>query len=131
MACETNDIKVGGIIEQLCNEGFDGITGAVITLLNEAMKLDRTRHLQALPYERRDDRQGYANGYKPKTVNSKLGKLTLSVPQVRESDEEFYPNCLEKGQRSERALKAALAEMYTHCTSRGEVLSFSLRAVAR
>ncbi len=96
MACETNDIKVGWIIEQLCNEGFDGITGAVITLLNEAMKLDRTLHLQALPYERSDDRQGYANGYKPKTVNSKLGKLTLSVPQVRERDEEFYPRGMTK-----------------------------------
>ena len=121
MACETNDIKVGGIIEQLCNEGFNGITGAVITLLNEAMKLDRTRHLQALPYERSDDRQGYANGYKPKTVNSKLGKLTLSVPQVRESDEEFYPSCLEKGLRSERALKAALAEMYIQGVSTRKV----------
>ena len=33
MAYETNDIKVGGIIEQLCNEGFDGITGAVITIM--------------------------------------------------------------------------------------------------
>ena len=121
MACETNDIKVGGIIEQLCDEGFDGITGAVITLLNEAMKLDRTRHLQASPYERSDDRQGYANGYKPKTVNSKLGKLTLSVPQVRESDEEFYPSCLEKGLRSERALKAALAEMYIQGVSTRKV----------
>ncbi|HBI22369.1 MAG TPA: IS256 family transposase [Legionella sp.] len=121
MACETNDIQVGGIIEQLCNEGFEGITGAVITLLNEAMKLDRTRHLQALPYERSDDRQGYANGYKPKTVNSKLGKLTLSVPQVRDSDEEFYPSCLEKGLRSERALKAALAEMYIQGVSTRKV----------
>ena len=121
MACETDGSKVGGIIEQLCDEGFDGITGAVITLLNEAMKLDRTRHLQALPYERSDDRQGYANGYKPKTVNSKLGKLTLSVPQVRESDEEFYPSCLEKGLRSERALKAALAEMYIQGVSTRKV----------
>lgn len=121
MACETNGIKVGGIIEQLCEEGFDGITGAVITLLNEAMKLDRTRYLQALPYERNDERQGYANGYKPKTVNSKLGKLTLSVPQVRESDGEFYPNCLEKGLRSERALKAALAEMYIQGVSTRKV----------
>ena len=121
MACETNGIKVGGIIEQLCDEGFEGITGAVITLLNEAMKLDRTRHLQALPYERNDDRQGYANGYKPKTVNSKLGKLTLSVPQVRESEKEFYPNCLEKGLRSERALKAALAEMYIQGVSTRKV----------
>ena len=121
MACETNDIKVGGIIEQLCDEGFEGITGAVITLLNEAMKLDRTRHLQAMPYERSDERQGYANGYKPKTVHSRMGKLRLSVPQVRDSEEEFYPNCLEKGLRSERALKAALAEMYIQGVSTRKV----------
>ena len=121
MACETNGSKVGEIIEQLCDEGFDGITGAVITLLNEAMKLDRSRHLQASPYERSEDRQGYSNGYKPKTVNSRLGKLKLSVPQVRDSEEEFYPSCLEKGLRSERALKAALAEMYIQGVSTRKV----------
>lgn len=121
MTCEANGTKVGEIIEQLCEEGFDGITGAVITLLNEAMKLDRTRHIQARPYERSDDRQGYSNGYKPKTVNSRLGKLALKIPQVRDSDEEFYPSCLEKGLRSERALKAALAEMYIQGVSTRKV----------
>lgn len=121
MACDVNSSKVSGIIEQLCDEGFDGLTGAVITLLNEAMKLDRTRHLQAKPYERSDDRQGYSNGYKPKTVNSRLGKLILAVPQVRDSEEEFYPSCLEKGLRSERALKAALAEMYIQGVSTRKV----------
>ncbi|MFA5960463.1 MAG: transposase, partial [Tatlockia sp.] len=90
MACDVNNSKVSEIIEQLCDEGFDGLTGAVITLLNEAMKLDRTRHLQAKPYERSEERQGYSNGYKPKTVNSRLGRLMLAVPQVRDSDEEFY-----------------------------------------
>lgn len=121
MTCEANGTKVGEIIEQLCEEGFDGITGAVITLLNEAMKLDRTRHIQARPYERSDDRQGYSNGYKPKTVNSRLGKLALKIPQVRDSDEEFYASCLEKGLRSERALKAALAEMYIQGVSTRKV----------
>jgi putative transposase len=121
MACEANGSKVSGIIEQLCDEGFDGLTGAVITLLNEAMKLDRTRHLQVKPYERSEERQGYSNGYKPKTVNSRLGKLMLSVPQVRDSEEEFYPGCLEKGLRSERALKAALAEMYIQGVSTRKV----------
>jgi transposase-like protein len=121
MACEANGTKVGEIIEQLCDEGFDGVTGAVITLLNEAMKLDRSRHLQASPYERSEGRQGYSNGYKPKTVNSRLGKLKLSVPQVRDSEEEFYPGCLEKGLRSERALKAALAEMYIQGVSTRKV----------
>jgi hypothetical protein len=47
MACESNGSKVGEIIEQLCDEGFEGLTEAVITLLNEAMKLDRGRHIQA------------------------------------------------------------------------------------
>ncbi|MBA2649869.1 MAG: IS256 family transposase, partial [Legionella sp.] len=55
-----NSSKVNGIIEQLCDEGFEGLTGAVITLLNEAMKLDRTKHLQAKPYERSEERQGYS-----------------------------------------------------------------------
>lgn len=121
MACEVNGSKVGGIIEQLCDEGFDGITGALITLLNEAMKLDRTRHIQAEPYERNEERQGYSNGYKPKTVHSRLGKLALQIPQVRDSQEEFYPSCLEKGLRSERALKAALAEMYVQGVSTRKV----------
>jgi putative transposase len=121
MACEANGIKVSDVIEQLCDEGFDGITNAVISLLNEAMKLDRTRHLHAKPYERSDERQGYSNGYKPKTVNSRLGKLALKIPQVRDSDEEFYPSCLEKGLRSERALKTALAEMYIQGVSTRKV----------
>jgi len=45
----------------------------------------------------------------------------LSVPQVRGSEEEFYPSCLEKGLRSERALKAALAEMYIQGVSTRKV----------
>ncbi len=121
MACDVNSSKVNGIIEQLCDEGFEGLTGAVITLLNEAMKLDRTKHLQAKPYERSEERQGYSNGYKPKTVNSRLSRLMLSVPQVRDSAEEFYPSCLEKGLRWERALKAALAEMYNQGVSTRKV----------
>jgi len=40
-----------------------------------------------------------------------LGKLDLQIPQVR-GDISFYPSSLEKGCRSEKALKLALAEMY-------------------
>ena len=112
MACRVKDNIVGDVLEKLCDEGFDGISGVLVTLLNEAMKLDRSRHLQAGLYERNDNRQGYANGYKPKTIKSRLGELSVHVPQIRDSEEDFYPSCLEKGIRSERALKAALAEMY-------------------
>jgi transposase-like protein len=56
------------------------------------MKLQRAEILGALPYQRTSERRGYANGYKPKTVSSRLGKLELSVPQAR--GVEFYRSVL-------------------------------------
>ncbi|MCL4266328.1 MAG: transposase [Anaerolineae bacterium] len=56
------------------------------------------------------ERRDQANGFKPKTVATCMGQVTFDVPQVRQGN--FYPQSLEKGLRSERALKLALAEMY-------------------
>ena len=70
--------------------------------------------------ERSEERLGYANGFKPKTVATRLGSLTFEVPQVR-GDLEFYPSALEKGLRSERALKLAIAEMYLQGVSTRKV----------
>lgn len=87
--------------------------------MNEAMLIERNRYLQAMPYERSPDRQDYANGFKSKQLKTQLGELSLSVPQVRNG--EFYPSFLEKGIRSERALKLALAEMYVQGVSTRKV----------
>src|SRR5271165_5226797 len=76
--------------------------------------------LQAQPYERTETRQGQANGFKPKTVATRVGAIQFSVPQVR-GDLDFYPNALEKGIRSEQALKLALAEMYVQGVSTRKV----------
>ncbi len=70
----------------------------------------RTQHLSAGYYQRSSDRLDDANGYKPKRVKTRIGDLDLSVPQTRH--DAFYPHCLEKGLRSERALSVALEEMY-------------------
>jgi len=115
MTCRVNDNNLQGAIELIAENGFDGMAEAVSLLVNEAMHVERNRHLQAKPYERTDERQGYANGYKNKTLRSRLGKLDLLVPQVRDGD--FYPSVLEKGLRSERALKLAVAEMYVQGVS--------------
>ena len=112
MTCETESNKYKSLLEDVIDNGFENMTGAVISLLNEAMKLDRSRHIQATSYERIEERNGYANGFKPKTVNTRLGKLELDVPQVRDSSSSFYPNSLEQGLRSEQALRCAIAEMY-------------------
>ncbi|MCB0075911.1 MAG: IS256 family transposase [Anaerolineales bacterium] len=103
------------ILEPIIADGLEALPGLIETLVNVAMQIERQRHLGVGPYERSSERRGYANGYKPKTVATRIGKLTFDVPQVREGG--FYPNALEKGLRSERALKLALAEMYVQGVS--------------
>ncbi|MCE9553346.1 MAG: IS256 family transposase [Planctomycetes bacterium] len=60
-----------------------------------------------------------SNGFKAKTVKTRIGALKLSVPQVRGAS--FYPQVLERGTRSERALRLALAEMYVQGVSTSKV----------
>lgn len=111
------------VLQLLTEEGFDGFASALEILLNEAMKLERTAVLQAAPYERTPERRGHANGFKSKTVLSRLGKLHLAMPQTR--GVEFYPLALERGERSERALKLALAEMYVQGVSTRRVAAIT------
>jgi transposase-like protein len=106
-------------IQLLAEHGFDGLAEAIELLLNEAMKIERCEALGAAPYQRTEQRRGYANGYKDKTVHSRIGDLHLDVPQTRNVD--FYPRALERGIRSERALTAALAEMYVQGVSTRKV----------
>jgi transposase-like protein len=107
---------VEAAMELLSREGFEGFPEALKLLLNEAMKAERSVVLGAGPHERSPGRLGYANGYKDKTVASRVGPLALKVPQVR-GEVEFYPSALERGVRSERALKVAVAEMYVQGVS--------------
>jgi len=78
-------------MEQVIEHGVEGLGTAVTILLNEAMKIERSRALQASPWERSEDRLGYVNGYKDKSLDTRLGKLALSIPQVR-GDISFYPS---------------------------------------
>ena len=107
----TEDNPIGQIMEIIIEQGFGGMDQAMTILINEAMKIERSHVLRANAYERTPDRLGQANGYKPKNVKSRLGNLGLQIPQVRDGIG-FYPSALEKGERSERALKLAMAEMY-------------------
>lgn len=65
------------------------------------------------------ERTDYANGFKPKTVMTRLGQQTFDIPQVRGGG--FYPSALEKGSRTEQALNLALAEMYVQGVSTRKV----------
>lgn len=121
MAVRVNDTKVSEAVELIAEKGFAGMIEAMQVLFNEAMLIERSRYLGVDPYERSEARHDYANGFKPKQLKTKVGGLSLQIPQVRSA--EFYPSFLEKGVRSERALKIALAEMYVQGVSTRKVES--------
>jgi putative transposase len=110
-------------MQLLTEQGLDALPELIRVIINAAMQAERQRHLHAAPYERTPERRGYANGYKPKTVTTRVGPVTFDVPQVR--DGSFYPTALEKGLRSERALTLALAEMYVQGVSTRKVAAIT------
>lgn len=107
---QLKDSLVEEILKGLIGQGAEGLKPVVEVLMNAAMKIERENFLGAASHERSEERKGYANGYKPKELQTRLGALELEVPQVRGLG--FYPQSLEKGCRSEKALKLAIAEMY-------------------
>jgi transposase-like protein len=107
------------VTSELAEKGLEAVPELMRILINNVMQVERSKYLQAEEYERTEDRKGHANGYKPKTVRTRIGEITFAVPQVREGG--FYPSALEKGLRSERALVTTLAEMYVQGVSTRKV----------
>jgi transposase-like protein len=107
------------LINLLLEDGLENAIPKISELLiNAAMLLERIGHIGANPNERNvQNRNGYANGFKPRTFQTTMGKLQIAVPQVRESDAPFRTSLLEQGSRSERALKTAIATMYVEGVS--------------
>ena len=107
------------ILEQIAEQGLGYLPELIRLVVNAAMKAERQQYLGVAPYERSEKRRDQANGFKSKTMRTRLGEIEFAIPQVREG--EFYPQALEKGLRSERALTMALAEMYVQGTSTRKV----------
>lgn len=99
-------------LNAILSNGLEGLPEAISTLINHAMLIERERHLGAAAYQRTEQRDGRANGFKERTLATRIGPVDLRIPQVRDCSEPFYPTALERGQRSEKALAATLAEMY-------------------
>lgn len=91
--------------------GVDLFQSMLHAMAQAVMSAEVQRHLCAQPYERSADRRGCRNGTKPRTLNTRVGKLSLDIPQVR-GTEPYHPSLFARWQRSERALLVACAEMY-------------------
>jgi len=113
------------LLEQISEQGLDFLPELIRIVINNAMQVERQKYLGVGPYERSDERQGHANGFKSKTMTTRVAPITFDIPQVREGG--FYPQALEKGLRSERALMLALAEMYVQGVSTRKVAAITER----
>jgi putative transposase len=91
------------------------------TALQEILEAEMTAHLGAKPHERTDARTGRRNGYKPHTLKTRVGAMTLTVPQDR--DGSFSTKLFARYQRTEKALVLALMEMYVVGVSTRKVAS--------
>jgi transposase-like protein len=120
---EKNDEGLGAMLQEVFREP-DGARKVLEHLLKVGMAEEVQTHLAAAPHERATGRRGHRNGYKPRTLNTRVGALQFEVPQVR-GYEAYHPSMFSKWQRSERALLVACAEMYFQGVSTrkvGEVL---------
>ena len=109
------DIDVKGLLAG--DEAF--IRTVVRTALQEVLEVEMTEAVGAAKGERTALRLGYRSGYYGRTLITRVGKLELRVPQDREG--RFSTELFERYQRSERALVAALAEMYVQGVSTRKV----------
>ena len=115
------DNALEGLMEQLIESGVEDMAPVFAGLFNLAMRIERERFLRAGHYERSPARRGYANGTRPKKLDTPAGTVTLQVPKTAGHDEPFYPQALERGRRSCRAVMLAVAEMYIKGVSTRDV----------
>ena len=101
------------VLEQLIKTGTSDLGRVFGQLFDLALQIEREQFLQAGHYERTPGRLGYANGYKPKRLDTPAGTVEVRVPKTAGHEgQPFYPQSLERGRRSSRAVMLAVAEMY-------------------
>jgi transposase-like protein len=95
------------------------LRGVVQGVLQALLEAEMTAHVGAERYERGAGRSGHRNGYKPRTLQTRVGTLELRVPQDREGT--FSTELFARYQRTEQALVLTLMEMYVQGVSTRKV----------
>lgn len=99
------------------------LRGLVQGALQAILEAEMEAHLGAGRYERTAGRSGHRNGYKPRTLHTRVGSLELRVPQDREGT--FSSELFARYQRSEQALVVTLLEMYLQGVSTRKVAAIT------
>lgn len=105
--------------KEILAEQEDFLRPMVQEIVQQVLEAEMEETLGAEKGERTPNRQGYRSGYYPRTLVTRVGKLELRVPQDRQG--RFRTEVFERYQRSEKALVAALTEMYVQGVSTRKV----------
>ena len=98
------DTALEAVLEQLIETNLGDIASVFARAFELAMQIERERFLGAGHYERTPERRGYANGTKPKRIDTPAGTVNVQVPRTAgHGDAPFYPQSLERGRRSVKA----------------------------
>lgn len=119
MTHRNQDIELVEILQATCADGDDPLRALLAHTLQRVLEEEITAFLNAETYERTDKRKGYRNGYKPRTLKTRVGRIELMVPKDREG--RFQTELFEKYQRNEKALTLAIMEMYVQGVSTRKV----------
>jgi len=106
-------------LEALVGQDRDLLKALVKEALDQVLQAEMAEFLGAGPGERTERRSGYRAGYYNRGLITRIGKIELRVPRDRSG--EFSTALFERFQRSEKALVAALAEMYIQGVSTRKV----------
>lgn len=113
------DITVGKDLLPGLLSGQDGLAKLIESVLNQVLEAQVGESLNAERYERHDERTGYRNGYRMRQLYTRVGPITLQVPQTR--DGSFSTDIFQRYQRSEQAFVLALMEMVVNGVSTRKV----------
>ena len=137
---QINDKGFKGILQEAIEKDNDFMKDLLSFMLQQLLEHERDNQIGVDKYERDDNqREGSRNGYKERTLNTRLGKLNLKKPQIREFP--FKTMIFDNYQRSEKALLSAIQQMVIDGVSTNKVkkiakkldkdMSFSKSTVSR
>ncbi len=114
-----NGTGMDAAVQAVLTDDPDFLRALVGQALQAILEVEMTAHLGATPYERTAMRTGQRNGYKPRQLQTRVGTLTLLVPQDRAGT--FSTQLFARYQRTEKALVLSLMEMYLEGVSTRKV----------
>lgn len=120
---ERNGSDLAGVAQAALLDDPEFLRRLVQGALQAILETEMTAHLGARRYERSEGRTGYRNGYKPRTLVTRVGMLELQVPQDR--DGTFSTALFARYQRNEQALVLTLMEMYLQGVSTRKVAAIT------